>query len=399
MKVLSGQSLVNELRRLSDSISNRLWIAVPYIGGLTSLRKILGKEWFDNPSVSVKVITDLSDIKNVNTETVQLLHERGQVKTLTGLHAKIYVIDNACLITSANLTNTAFSKRHEIGVLFENEQSNEVVELFKTWWALSENLKPEVLTHVVTIKQSSKEENGVSLPVLWSLPSDPGSFMKNLSKRFLNYDRLLADYQDFSQKYSSIQRLWDDKPLYFEIDGLFNYLYHDAPNTPSKEYAKKQPRTLTEKQQIAEITKWALNYRDWNNKKKSAEWGEDDIERRMRNSETIKKYLSPAKVNTLTKENLQEIFRCLNSLNSYPINRTKILNNNSIEVTRQALDNLVNGNGQLAARMDFCNKIKNLGSSSMNEIIGFAYPDKYPLINKNSNSGLRFFGYQIKAYS
>ena len=56
------------------------------------------------------------------------------------------------------------------------------------------------------------------------------------------------------------------------------------------------------------------------------------------------------------------------------------------------------GKQLLAARMTECNRIKGLGSSSMNEILGFAYPNKYPLINKNSNSGLRFFGYQIRAY-
>ena len=66
---------------------------------------------------------------------------------------------------------------------------------------------------------------------------------------------------------------------------------------------------------------------------------------------------------------------------------------------RHALDVLVNSKQLLASRMTECNKINGLGSSSMNEILGFTYPDKYPLINKNSNSGLRFFGYHIKVYN
>ncbi|PIV58200.1 MAG: hypothetical protein COS14_10860 [Bacteroidetes bacterium CG02_land_8_20_14_3_00_31_25] len=88
----------------------------------------------------------------------------------------------------------------------------------------------------------------------------------------------------------------------------------------------------------------------------------------------------------------------LNGLGSYPWNKDKIINNNSLKELRHALNVLVNSKQLLAARMTDCNNLKGLGSSSMNEILGFTYPNEYPLINKNSNSGLRFFGYNISAY-
>lgn len=395
MKIIQGQDLVKELRRLSDKVSSRLWIAVPYIGSPTTVRKILGKEWFDLPSVSVKLITDTSDLSCIDTETIQYFHNRGQVKTLLGLHAKIYIVDDECLITSANLTNTAFSKRHEIGVLLNSMEAEQVVETYKTWWRKASNVKPETLTKIFKTKTTSKEEKGVPLPKLFDLPTDPGSFIKNLSKKFLNYDRLVTDYEDFAVKYASIQRLWKDKPIYLEIDGLFNYLYHHAPKTPSKDYSSTAPRNLTEKKQLEEIKKWALSYKQWNKTEK----GNNDIGWRVNNSKNLKKLLAPTKAKTLNKSEIEEILSSLNSLNSYPINRTKILNNNSLSNIRKALDNLVNGKEKLAERMNKSNLIKNLGTSSMNEILGFTNPDKYPLINKNSNSGLRFFGYQIKAYN
>jgi hypothetical protein len=395
MKVIQGQELVTELRRLSDKVTKRLWIAVPYIGSPTTVRKILGKEWFDKPSVSVKLITDTSDLSCIDTETIQYFHNRGQVKTLTGLHAKIYIIDDCCLITSANLTNTAFSKRHEIGVLMTAKETEQVIETYNTWWKKSNKVKPETLTKIFKIKTTSKEEKGVPLPQLFNLPTDPGSFIKNLSKRFLNYDRLVADYEDFAEKYSSIQRLWKDKPIYLEIDGLFNYLYHHAPKTQSKDYSSKTPRNLTEKKQLEEIKKWALSYKQWNKTEKD----NNDIGWRVNNSKNLKRLLAPNKAKTLNKSEIEEILSSLNSLNSYPINRTKILNNNSLSDIRKALDNLVNGGEELAERMNKSNSIKSLGTSSMNEILGFTNPDKYPLINKNSNSGLRFFGYQVKAYN
>lgn len=395
MKILQGQELVTELRRLSDKVTKRLWIAVPYIGSPTTVRKILGKEWFDQPSVSVKLITDTSDLSCIDTETIQYFHNRGQVKTLTGLHAKIYIIDDCCIITSANLTNTAFSKRHEIGVLMTAKETEQVIETYNTWWKKSNKVKPETLTKIFKIKTTSKEEKGVPLPQLYKLPTDPGSFIKNLSKRFLNYDRLVADYEDFAEKYSSIQRLWKDKPIYLEIDGLFNYLYHHAPKTPSKDYSSNPPRNLTEKKQLEEIKKWALSYKQWNKTEKD----NNDIGWRVNNSKNLKRLLAPNKAKTLNKSEIEEILSSLNSLNSYPINRTKILNNNSLSDIRKALDNLVNSGEELAERMNKSNSIKNLGTSSMNEILGFTNPNKYPLINKNSNSGLRFFGYQIKAYN
>lgn len=395
MKILHGQNLVKELRKLSGNISTRLWIVTPYIGSPISVRRILGKEWFDSPSVSVKLLTDTSDISCIDTETIQCFYDRGEVKTLTGLHAKIYIIDDNCLITSANLTNTAFSKRHEIGVLLSSTQTKSIIAIFNDWWKKSENVRPDKLNRIFSAIRNSKEETRVSLPPLFKLPEDPGPFVKNLAKRFLNYDRLVADYTDFAKKYSSVQRIWKNKPLYFEIDGLFNYLYHEAPGTLSKSFAQKKPRKLSQTEQINEIKKWAAHYKKWNTTERDG----NEIEWRMNYSRTLKKSLSPQKVMRLTNDDLEKAFCCLNSLNAYPINRTKILNNNSVPEIREALNQLVNSNGQLAARMDFCNNIKHLGTSSMNEILGFTSPDKYPLINKNSNCGLRFFGYQIRAYN
>lgn len=397
MKIVHGQQLVKELRKLSENVSNRLWIAVPYLGSPTSIRRILGKEWYANPTVNVKLLTDTSELSCIDTETLQHFHARGQVKTLAGLHAKIYIVDDTCLLTSANLTNTAFTKRHEIGIICNSKQAQQVIETFNDWWKQSINVKPELLKKIFATKKGSSEENGFFLPTIFNLPNDPGSFVRNLAKRFLNYDRLVSEYEDFAKKYSSIQRIWKSEPLYFEIDGLFNYLYHEAPRTPSFRYGITKPRNLSQTQQMIEIKKWAVKYKEWN-KARSDKFGED-IEWRLNSSRKLKRWLSPRKVLTLNKSELEKVFRCINSLNSYPINRTKILNNHSVAEIRNALNELVNGEGQLSARMDFCNGIKNLGTSSMNEILGFTSPHKYPLINKNSNCGLRFFGYQIKAYN
>ncbi len=65
-----------------------------------------------------------------------------------------------------------------------------------------------------------------------------------------------------------------------------------------------------------------------------------------------------------------------------------------------SLDVLVNAHKlQLSERLSRCNKINGIGPSIMYELLGYCYPDKYPLINKNSKCGLRFFSYPISVHN
>ena len=48
------------------------------------------------------------------------------------------------------------------------------------------------------------------------------------------------------------------------------------------------------------------------------------------------------------------------------------------------------------AKIKYVNdSLRNFGLSSIYELIGWYYPDKYPLMNNNSDCGMRFFGYTI----
>jgi len=389
MKVLYGQDLVNELRKLADSVTDRLWIAVPYMGNPSVVKRILGKEWFDNPSVNVKLLTDISDLTCLDTDTIKIFYDRGQVKTLLGLHAKIYIVDDTCLVTSANLTKTAFSKRHEIGMLYSSVEAKQTIRIFNEWWNKSEDIDKEKLNKIFSVKNTSKEDIRTALPDIYNLPNEPGIFVKN---PFLQYDRIVLDYEDFSKKYSSIQRIWTKQPLYFEIDGFLDYLYHKETK-PSKDYATKAPRVLTDKLQIKEIEKWALRFKKWAKEQPNNDW-------RLENSQIINKKLSPKSVKSLTKAEILEVLLQTNAGKSRRKNPNLVINTNKISDIRNSLDILVNANNlELAERFSHCIEINGLGPSMMNELLGFYDPDKYPLINKNSICGLRFFGYPLSFYN
>lgn len=259
MKILHGPALITELRARADNIKERLWIAVPYIGSLTSVRKLLGKSWFNTPTVSVRVITDIEDLEALDPETMAVFYQRGTVRSLRGLHAKLYILDGKCILTYANLTATAFSKRHEIGILLEGTPLADSLKVFEKWWAAGSDLQSEEL-HNITKKNNKgtyEEDNG--LLTQWQLPKDPGSFTMP-TRKFLDYERPLDHFTKFGMEYAKIGSIWPWHPLNLEIDGLFNYLYHHAIGYPSQIYAQKHTRALTSQERRIEMKKWIKEY-------------------------------------------------------------------------------------------------------------------------------------------
>ncbi len=393
MKILYGQNLVNALHEIMEASEYRIWIAVPYIGGLASIKKILGSKWYDNQNIALRIITDISNTAAIDSQTLTTFYQRGEVKTLLGLHAKIYISDQRCLITSANLTNTAFTRRYEVGIIVE--QAQEVIQLFENLWTQSEDIKLETIK---TIKKSTKksieEKNVQGLKQLWQLPKSNIVDKKEKNNQFVNYYRIVADFRNFADKYVKFQRLWQNEPIFFEIDGLFNYLYHHAPGFPSKKYKENNvsPRNLTEAQQIQEMKKWALEYKKWNKNERSG----NDIGHRLEYSQKIKQYLSNEKILNLNENEVKQLLLCTNSMREDQRNIPQIFKKNNFQSIKQGLNFLIYSDATLPARMTECKKTKNLGTSTINEIIGLMEPDEYPIVNNNSISGMKFFGYDIK---
>ena len=81
----------------------------------------------------------------MNSGTLLRLMNRGTVRTLPGVHAKTYIIDNVVLITSANLTET-FTKRREIGALLDAAESVDAIDVFESWW---NSLAAEISEHAI----------------------------------------------------------------------------------------------------------------------------------------------------------------------------------------------------------------------------------------------------------
>lgn len=396
MEILTGQNLADKVRNLCNNVKRRLWIASPYIGSWSAIRRILGRKWIDSDSVDVRLIVDLSDSKALNLNTIKCFRDRSQVKYINALHAKIYIIDNQAIITSANLTGTAFSRRYEIGVLVDKRTIGVLEKLYDIWWKEIATNMPNNLIRKIDItrrKSYDDEYKWQGLPLLWRLGADPGDPYAEVRTHFYDYQAFLHSYEDFSFIYKAIQRVWRNAPLYFETDSFLNYLFHEHSKIPSKKYEKAKPRQLNEKLCRLEIRRYAKQFKTWIAKGGDSRW-------RERSSRLIRQRLSKINISKIKRSDVSDIVDQLPSLNSVHIARSKFLNpeNNSIQAIRSAWNILLHGDGPVQTRMSQCDSLYSFSRSSICELLGFYYPSQYPIRNKNSNAGLRFFGYDVAAY-
>ena len=395
MKILSGQKLIDFLRNLCDRVENRLWIASPYIGALNSVIKILGAKWLKESKVSIRLITDVQELSKLSKETISTFEKRGMVKSLRGLHAKIYIIDDNVLLTSANLTATAFSKRYEVSgakntiSIYESWWKDEAEKLPFEWW---KNLKDKEGWN-----ESSEDREGKELPNLWNLPKSPRKIKKTeLSKGFLDYSSFLEKYTNFRSKYVEVQRINMDIPINFEIDGFLDYLFHHDEQ-PSKKYGKLKgrpilrPQTLNHSEKIKQIKEYGKSFKNWVKDGNDISW-------RLKTSKFIRSKLKKSSINSINRKDIVDIANKLNCMNSLPLNKARFTNpdNNNLRTIRNAWYILLHGDEDLQVRMTKCrDRLKWFGNSSVQELLGFYFPKKYPIRNSNVNAGLRFFGYDV----
>jgi len=106
----------------------------PYVGKLKMVESIVGKN-FKKFRSHCKLLVDCSNPVNCDYTTLNYFIDNGfKVRTLKLLHAKVYIADNESIVTSANLSQTAFEKRSEIGIHLEAGYISEVEAVFNRYW-------------------------------------------------------------------------------------------------------------------------------------------------------------------------------------------------------------------------------------------------------------------------
>ena len=391
--ILYGSELVKKLRADFDAANNRIWIMVPFIGEWSAIKKIMGTKWIRNNQLDIKIITDTRNDGFINAETIKQFLNKAEVKSLSGLHAKIYIIDNIVYITSANLTGTAFSKRYEICQRSEINNNHDIVKIFNDWWKKSKKVHSDWQP-----KKSKKGagdsdyDNTSGLKKLWDLPETSITIknFKDYQDNFLYYNNLLFLYN------SSGKRLLPELTEYHEFDAFLNYLFHEHQKKPSFKYLReKKYRKISDSERVSEIKKYKGDFKMWLKQNPTYQ------DYRKNGIISIQKILAKNKIAKLDWDALAKVVGNLHSMKSLALNRSRFLNpaNNKIETIRESFMILLYDERSIEERMEICNeKLRFFGKSSIRELVSWYYPSEYPTINRNTNSGLKFLGYDVKTY-
>jgi hypothetical protein len=391
MSVLSGKYLSDKLRKTCEGVKHRLWIASPYIGGWASVRRVLGKSWW-NREIDVKLLTD--ETTSPNGDTLRRFAQKGLIYHLSGLHAKLYIIDETVLLTSANLTGTAFSCRYEVGILLTGRQAESAIKLFESWIAPAKASSFDFATLDRLSRQNrghAGEDSAGQLPELSSLPPDPGDFGgSKWSSLFLDYESFRDFYRTLASEYAAVQRIWPKLPTNFEVDGFLDFLSRIAG--VSKPYSKKEPRKLDQGQRRDAIRTLAKQFQRW------AESNNEDGQWRTEHSKIVQDILSLKKIRHLNTAGIRQVLMGLNCMSNDPRRPAMFLKKNTTQAVKEAWTGLLYGTRPLPDRMSACaDSLFQFKKSGIQELLGFYDPMTYPLRNKPVNAGLRFFGFDTPA--
>lgn len=188
MILFSDTNLAEILRKRCDKATKRIWIVSPFVGGTNDIDCILGTNWKNN-EIDRRLILDAVSGSMPKATITSFFNSGIQMKSLHGVHAKIYLVDDWCMLTSANLTGSAFSKRLEIGTVVDStEDIAEIVETFNKWWEMSTNINSESIVNEIVTNNNFKK-----LTDLPALSSKPITEVSELEQKILNVGEYRVD--------------------------------------------------------------------------------------------------------------------------------------------------------------------------------------------------------------
>jgi len=138
-RFLSEKELCSVVRRLSSKSEDVFWVASPYLG--LGAYQVFSHRIVDAPPEDVRFIFGLNEgavrgggVNPYEIENFQNLFNNRNIRTNNTFHAKLYIFDKKALVTSANLSQTAFERNVEVGALFEGDQVEKIKRFYEKLW-------------------------------------------------------------------------------------------------------------------------------------------------------------------------------------------------------------------------------------------------------------------------
>lgn len=150
-----------ELQRLCASARTELIIVSPWIKKAAVDKYIVGQVGTRTPKYLVLMRGDIADFLSGSSDisaVEQLLEMGADIRLVSNLHAKIYIVDRVrAIITSSNLTPSGFEDNVELGVFVE--QSEEIARLIQTIQEWFNQSKPVTDKWLLLMKGSLEEKS------------------------------------------------------------------------------------------------------------------------------------------------------------------------------------------------------------------------------------------------
>lgn len=374
--VLYEQQLVDVLRSKCETAQKRIWIASPYIGSLKDIQRVLGGRWM-LPSINCRVLTDL-DYGFVREDTFnEFKCSNVEIRSLESLHAKIYIVDDWCLVTSANLTGTAFYCRFEMGVQCPDVAAVETA--FVKWWEMAERVGEQKCK---PSKSLLEYQDGRHLKKKFKVTPYTSEGQDKYDARCEKYRQFAILYENLTGRNQKMVEAGFS--LYQEADYFFNYLVHEHPERPlDGDHISSTKRDSVILKYFHEMCKfYEVDPQSW----------------RIDRTKTIQKKLSKDNIDKLNWHDIEEVVNCLHCLLNRRVNINRFLDRdkNSLKLIRQSWKKLLHEGRITSEKVKYVNdNLHGFGTSSIYELIGWYYPDRYPLMNGASDKCMVFFGFDI----
>ncbi len=202
----------NEIISLSKG--QTVFIVCPYLN-LVYLKRIIdiSKNW--------KLITDINEwVYSLNINQRKeikklLLNQKGKIKHISSLHAKVLITEKNAIIGSANLTESGILKKIEMSVLFnEVEKITELLDWFNILWEKGTILSGKKVEAIDNIKYVKPKKSTIINNIHNELIFQEAR-MKKIDNGF--------NYEDESDNYliKGIQKLKNSRAW---IESYFNLL-------------------------------------------------------------------------------------------------------------------------------------------------------------------------------
>lgn len=381
--IYTFSSLAKTLRTHCDNAQHRIWICTPFIGSRKDVLRIIGGSW-KKCNIDFRVITDIeTGFIRQDTFNEFTNNHPNSIRSLKSLHAKVYIIDDWCLVSSANLTGTAFSKRHEIGT--DDVNLKEMETFFNSLW---EHKKTKSVTSYNKRKKHSQiefEDGNIGYERLTDLPPYSAE-MGKIDKYLAQCSRYIAFAKTYEKITGRCRDMVDDGfTLLQEVDYLFNYLEHVV--CVSKELTKVQQRTESTRNSL--IKKYFKDISTHYEQNRNYEL------RRINSTKLVKKLTSPSRIKTISAKEVRAV---LDTFNCFGLGRdmhghaSNFIKKNPLSDIRYHWDALLNHGDITSEKVNECCRLKHCSDSSVSELIAWRFPNKYPIMNTCSKKGLWFFG-------